>query len=86
MRLADAGIPTDYLRVRALPINQTVRDFIADHEVAVVIENNADGQLHGILKLETDVPDRQLVSSRRCNGLALSARWITEQVTAVAQR
>ena len=86
VRLAENGIPTDYLRVRALRINQTIRDFINDHEVAVVIENNADGQLHGILKLETDVPDCQLVSSRRCNGLALSARWITEQITTIAQR
>ena len=66
--------------------DRKIRDFINDHEVTVVIENNADGQLHGILKLETDVPDHQLVSSRRCNGLALSARWITEQITTITQR
>lgn len=82
-RLAETGVETDYLRLRALPVNRTVRDFITDHELNIVIENNAGGQLHGILKGEADVPDKQLVSACKCNGLPLSARWI---VTAVLDR
>lgn len=83
-RLAETGVETDYLRVRALPLNRTVRDFIADHELNIVIENNADGQLHGIVKGEVDVPDKQLVSACKCNGLPLSARWIVTAVLDLA--
>ena len=83
-RLAETGVETDYLRVRALPVNRTVRDFIADHELNIVIENNADGQLHGILKGEVDVPNRQLVSACKCNGLPLPARWIVTAVLDLA--
>ena len=83
-RLAETGVETDYLRVRALPLNRTVRDFIADHELNIVIENNADGQLHGIVKGEVDVPNKQLVSACKCNGLPLAARWIVTAVLDLA--
>lgn len=79
-RLRRRNIDVDYLRIRALPTNETVSDFIQSHDLCLVIENNADGQLHGILQWEVDVPARQLVSVRLCNGLALTAHWIVEQV------
>ncbi len=83
-RLRREGIDTDYMRLRALPINQEVRDYIHSHERCLVIENNADGQLHDILRLEVDVPHTQLVSACRCNGLALTARWIVAQIKQIA--
>ncbi len=83
-RLNQAGIETDYMRVRALPVNQAVRDYVTQHEKCLVIENNADGQLHAILRLEVDVPTAQLLSACRCNGLALTAHWIVEQVKQIA--
>ncbi len=83
-RLRQEGLDTDYMRLRALPINQEVRNYIRNHERCLVIENNADGQLHDILRLEVDVPGTQLVSACRCNGLALTARWIVDQVKQIA--
>ncbi len=85
-RLQAEGFVTDYLRIRALPVNGQVRKFIADHEMTIVIENNADGQLHGILSLETDSCPPRLVSASRCNGLPLTARWIASEVVGFVSR
>ncbi|HVB53568.1 MAG TPA: 2-oxoacid:acceptor oxidoreductase subunit alpha [Candidatus Acidoferrales bacterium] len=50
--LAATGIPTDYLRVRALPAAATVADFVADHARVYVVDQNRDGQMHQILQVE----------------------------------
>jgi 2-oxoglutarate ferredoxin oxidoreductase subunit alpha len=52
-QLREAGVPTDYCRIRALPIDDGVADFIARHDRVYVIEQNRDAQvgflLHGTL-------------------------------------
>ncbi len=79
-RLAAQGIETSYLRLRALPIGQEVRDFIAHHPIVIVVENNFDGQLHKVLLAEEVGCTSRLLSAAKCDGLPLSARWITETV------
>lgn len=79
-RLRKAGVETSYLRLRALPISQTVCDFIASYDKVYVIENNFDGQLHKILLTETPEYAGRLVSIAKCDGLPLSARFITESI------
>lgn len=79
-RLAAAGVETSYLRLRALPVNQTVRSFIADYDHVFVVENNFDGQLHKILMTETPEHAGKLISLAKCDGLPLSARFITEGI------
>ncbi len=77
-RLAADDVEVDYLRLRALPIGQEVRDFIHDHEQVFVVEANTDGQLHIILQTEEPASATKLVSLTKCDGMPLSARWITE--------
>lgn len=79
-RMRKAGVETSYLRLRALPISQTVRDYIASYDVVYVIENNFDGQLHKILLTETPEYATRLVSLAKCDGMPLSARFITESI------
>jgi len=79
-RLRAAGIETSYLRLRALPISQTVYDFIEAHDKVIVVENNYDGQLHKILVMDDPACAPRLVSAAKCDGLPLSARWISEMV------
>ena len=83
-RLRVAGIEISYLRLRALPISQTVRDFIASYDKVIVVENNYDGQLHKILVTEEPTHATRLISAAKCDGLPLSARWISEVVKQVA--
>jgi len=79
-RLRTAGVETSYLRLRALPINQTIHDFIANYDKVYVIENNFDGQLHKILRMEIPEHSMRLISVAKCDGLPLSARFITESI------
>ncbi len=79
-RLAKAGVKTGYLRLRGLPINDTVSSFIAQYAKVHVIENNFDGQLYTILSSELPEYATRLVKTAKCDGLPLSARWITEQI------
>ncbi|MCX6028956.1 MAG: 2-oxoacid:acceptor oxidoreductase subunit alpha [Chloroflexi bacterium] len=78
--LRQAGIETSYLRLRALPINQTVRDFLHTYSRVFVVENNHDGQLHQILLSEEPVCGGGLISVARCNGWPLTAAWIAETI------
>jgi 2-oxoglutarate ferredoxin oxidoreductase subunit alpha len=81
-KLLTEGLPTDYLRLRALPINDEVVDFIRDHDRVYLIEMNRDGQTHQIISI--DVPDctDSFRSLTHNNGLPLTAAWIQEAILA----
>jgi 2-oxoglutarate/2-oxoacid ferredoxin oxidoreductase subunit alpha len=79
-RLADQGLATSFLRIRALPINGQVAEFVAAHRHVFVVELNRDGQMHQILSLEMPGMATRLVSLAHIDGLPLTARWIVENV------
>jgi 2-oxoglutarate ferredoxin oxidoreductase subunit alpha len=75
------GLETDYLRVRAFPFSAGVEDFIRRHERVYVVEQNRDGQLFDLLKIELPV---ELISRIRSlahiDGLPVDARTITDEI------
>lgn len=81
-QLAEAGVKTDFLRVRAIPFTSEVTEFIHSHARNYVVEMNRDGQLYQILML--DHPDRcsNLISLAHTDGLPLTARRVREAVIA----
>ena len=84
-RLGAAGVTTSYLRLRALPIDCSVRRFIDRYTTVFIIEANSDGQLHTILITEEPAQALKLKSIAKCDGLPLSARFIVEQVQQALQ-
>jgi 2-oxoglutarate ferredoxin oxidoreductase subunit alpha len=81
-RLAEHGVPTDYLRVRGFPFAPEVEAFLRAHERVFVVEQNRDGQLASLLCLETGHPRRALERIESYGGLPLSAQEVVEGVTA----
>ncbi len=81
-RLAESGFEASFMRLRALPINNNVRDFVADHERCYVIELNRDGQMHQILSGEMPELATRLVSLAHMDSLPLTAEWIIQQLSA----
>ena len=79
-RLRDQGLDTSYLRLRALPLTDATRDFIASHERIYVVENNGDGQMAGILRMEYPDLAPRIHSIAYSDGLPLSPRWLTGAV------
>jgi 2-oxoglutarate ferredoxin oxidoreductase subunit alpha len=80
--LAQRGLKTDYLRVRAIPFSTEVMDFIRRHSRNYVIEMNRDGQLHKLLILEFSDLATSLISTSHLDGLPLTARWIEDALLA----
>lgn len=78
--LLERGVEVDYMRVRGFPFNQTVEDFLASHDTVIVIEQNRDGQLRNLLRLETDCPDGKLVSVTYYGGQPLSKGHVLDGV------
>jgi 2-oxoglutarate ferredoxin oxidoreductase subunit alpha len=76
--LASRGIEVDYMRVRGFPFNQTVEDFLAEHETVFVIEQNRDQQLRKLLVNETDCIKERLVSVTYYGGQPLSKGHVLE--------
>jgi 2-oxoglutarate/2-oxoacid ferredoxin oxidoreductase subunit alpha len=78
--LRATGIESAYMRLRALPINHAVRDFLHHYDRVFVVENNHEGQLQQILLSEEPVCGGDLISVARCNGLPLTAQWIADTI------
>jgi 2-oxoglutarate/2-oxoacid ferredoxin oxidoreductase subunit alpha len=78
--LENQRIQTDFLRVRALPFNADVGDFVREHERNYVVEINRDGQLKQLLALEFCDLTGNLISVNHLDGLPLTAGWISEQI------
>ncbi|HKK08116.1 MAG TPA: 2-oxoacid:acceptor oxidoreductase subunit alpha [Gemmatimonadota bacterium] len=79
-RLAEEGVPLDYMRVRAFPFSREVEAFLLEHETSFVVEQNRDAQLLQLFVAETAVTKDRLVSVRRYGGLPLSAVHVMEDV------
>lgn len=80
--LSDAGVSTDYLRVRALPFHPDIGAFIAAHEQVIVIEMNQHGQLAILLRTEYPQFAARIQSVAHCDGLPLSGAFVAANVQA----
>jgi 2-oxoglutarate/2-oxoacid ferredoxin oxidoreductase subunit alpha len=74
------GIQTSYQRLRALPIGEASREFIANHDRIYVVENNFDGQVAELLRMEFPEYATRIFSLAHCDGLPLTARWISTNI------
>jgi 2-oxoglutarate ferredoxin oxidoreductase subunit alpha len=75
------GLDTDYMRIRAFPFSHEIHAFVASHTRVYVIEQNRDGQMLSLLKL--DLPADQITklrSIRHFDGLPLDARTVTDKL------
>jgi 2-oxoglutarate ferredoxin oxidoreductase subunit alpha len=78
--LAAQGVPTDYLRIRALPLAQSVYDFVLHHERVYVVENNFDGQMAQILRMEMLEDTRHMTPLALGDTLPMTAQWVQTQI------
>lgn len=84
--LREAGLPVDYLRVRALPLGAGVSAFVEAHERVYVVEQNRDGQLYDLLRLH--VPAElagRLRSIRHYDGQPIPAIAISRPILELEQ-
>jgi 2-oxoglutarate ferredoxin oxidoreductase subunit alpha len=74
------GVDVDFMRIRGFPFGEDVEDFLAEHEVCYIVEQNRDAQLRSLLLLETAVSKEKLRSVLVYGGFPLSARPVVEEI------
>ena len=82
VRLSEAGVRLDYLRVRAFPFGEEVVTFLEQHDRIFVVEQNRDAQLRTLLVNECEIDPRKLEPVLCYDGLPLSWRSVAEPVQA----
>lgn len=83
--LAKQGIKTDYLRVRSLPFNVEVEEFMENHEKLVVLDINRDGQLNQLLTMTYPTFADKTTSLAHLDGLPLNAKWVENQIKSILE-
>ena len=78
--LAEEGIATDYLRLRALPLAPQVQEFLQQHEVVYIVENNFDGQLAQILSLYLPGEMSRTRSLALGDALPITPDWLYRRI------
>ena len=81
--LIKKGIKSDYLRIRSLPFNEEVKEFLNQHERLAVVEMNRDGQLKQLLAMTFPDSAIKMTSIAHLDGLPLNARWVEEKIMAI---
>jgi 2-oxoglutarate ferredoxin oxidoreductase subunit alpha len=75
------GVSVDYLRLKAYPFTRETFDFIDAHERVYVVDQNRDGQLLQLLRMECSATQiAKLRSVRHYNGLPIDARSVTDEI------
>jgi 2-oxoglutarate ferredoxin oxidoreductase subunit alpha len=79
-RLASSGLNVDYLRLRALPLEDTTTKFVEEHDRVYVVELNFDGQMHKLLQLHKPEMATKLRSIAYCDGLPFTATFVSDRI------
>jgi len=79
-RLAAAGVRTNYLRVRALPLTDSVYEFVQQHKRVYLPENNSNGQMAQIIRMDTAVSTEHMVALPLGDTLPMTAEWLFDRI------
>jgi 2-oxoglutarate/2-oxoacid ferredoxin oxidoreductase subunit alpha len=82
----EQGIKTDFLRLRAIPFTDEVKDFVEKHETIYVVELNRDGQLNQLLTIAYPEQAGKFVSIAHSDGLSATAKWIVDAIVAKEEK
>ena len=78
---AEFGLETGYLRLKAYPFTEHLSHFIERHARVYVVEQNRDGQMLALMRMELEPGEiGKLLSVRYYGGLPLDARTVTEAI------
>jgi 2-oxoglutarate ferredoxin oxidoreductase subunit alpha len=77
----ESGVRASYLRLRAYPFAAALTEFIDQHQRVYVVEQNRDGQMLGLMRLDLDPSHTaKLRSVRHYSGLPIDARSVSDDI------
>ncbi|MCX7168332.1 MAG: 2-oxoacid:acceptor oxidoreductase subunit alpha [Rhodocyclales bacterium] len=78
--LKDTGVHVDLLRVRGFPFADEVTQFIDEHDVVFVVEQNESGQLRMLLLTEGEADPKKLIKVLHYDGTPITAGFISGRI------
>ena len=78
--LSRKGIKLDTMRIRAFPFHSKVSEFIENHELCYIIDQNRDAQLKSLLKIECNAIEEKMHSILSYDGVLPNAQFIEQSV------
>ena len=76
---------THYFRIRALPLTEELKDFVNGCERVYVVEQNPDGQMEKLVRLELGTEAAGIRKVLHYSGWPIDARFITDRMVASEQ-
>ena len=70
----------DYLRIRAFPFGDEVREFLKGHKTVFVVEQNRDAQMKSLLLLEAGAVGERLVSILHYDGMPIPGECVIQGI------
>jgi 2-oxoglutarate ferredoxin oxidoreductase subunit alpha len=78
--LAGEGVHLDTCRVRGFPFSDEVIDFVLDHDLVFLVEQNRDAQLRTLLVNEGALDPARILPILHYDGTPITARFITDAI------
>ena len=79
-RLEKRKVGLNYCRIRAFPFTDAIREFIEQHDVVYVVEQNRDAQLRTMLINDIEADQRKLVPLLHYDGMPINAGFVVDGV------
>ena len=79
-RLAKLDVHLNYCRVKSFPFGDEVREFIEQHDVVYVVEQNRDAQLRTLLINDIEADQKKLVPMLHYNGMPINSGFVADKV------
>ena len=79
-RLTKQNVGLNYCRIKAFPFSNEVSEFIEQHDVVYVVEQNRDAQLRLMLINDIEADQRKLTSVLHYDGMPINAGFVVDRV------
>jgi 2-oxoglutarate ferredoxin oxidoreductase subunit alpha len=79
-QLRAAGLATGYLLLKALPFTEHLARFVRKYRRIYVVEQNRDGQMADLVRLELPPEAARVRSVRHFTGMPIDARTVSEEI------
>ncbi|HUP63958.1 MAG TPA: 2-oxoacid:acceptor oxidoreductase subunit alpha [Thermoanaerobaculia bacterium] len=77
---SEKGLEASYLRLRALPFTPELQEFVSAHDRIYVVEQNRDGQMGDLIRLEVQQEQSKIRKILHYDGLPCHARFVTDAI------
>lgn len=78
----EQGVESSYLRIRALPFSSQLGEFVGRCQRVYVVEQNRDGQMTDLIRLEVGEDQKKIRPVLHYDGLPVDARFISDTILA----